>query len=82
MFESALPNCLITFQRKRGARGYFCFSRFGERSGDKVIDEISLNPATFKERTDREIISTLVHEMAHQWQFHFGKPGRPPIYGA
>ena len=76
LFDSALPDCLVTLQRKRGAKGYYCFSRFGERSGEEVVDEISLNPATFLERTDREIISTLVHEMAHQWQFHFGKPGR------
>jgi hypothetical protein len=25
---------------------------------------------------DREIVSTLVHEMVHQWQHHFGKPSR------
>ena len=76
LFEKCLPDCLVTLQRKRGAKGYFCFSRFGERSGDKVIDEISLNPATFLKRTDREIVSTLVHEQVHQWQYHFGKPGR------
>ena len=76
LFDGALPDCLVTLQRKRGAKGYFCFSRFGERSGEAVVDEIALNPATFLQRTDREIISTLVHEMAHQWQFHFGKPGR------
>lgn len=26
--------------------------------------------------TDKEILSTLVHEMVHLWQQHFGKPGR------
>ena len=44
--------------------------------GDQLVDEIALNPATFIERTDREIASTVVHEMRHQWQHHFGKPGR------
>jgi len=23
-----------------------------------------------------EVLQTLVHEMVHAWQFHFGKPGR------
>jgi predicted SprT family Zn-dependent metalloprotease len=42
----------------------------------EVVDEIALNPRTFIDRTDREIVSTLVREMVHLWQFHFGKPGR------
>lgn len=40
------------------------------------IDEIALNPDTFVRQTDKEILSTLVHEMVHQWQFVYGKPGR------
>lgn len=28
------------------------------------------------ERTDEEILSTLVHEQAHLWQCHFGTPSR------
>ncbi len=34
------------------------------------------HPGTFKDRTDAEILSTLVHEMVHHWQAHFGNPGR------
>jgi hypothetical protein len=30
----------------------------------------------FRGRTDDEILSTLVHEMAHVWQQEFGHPGR------
>jgi hypothetical protein len=37
-----------------------------------VTDEIALNPATFSARTPEAILSTLVHEMAHLWQHHFG----------
>jgi hypothetical protein len=76
LFGGELPGALFTMQRRRNSRGYFSFSRFGQRRGDQIVDEIALNPKTFLERTDREIISTAVHEMAHQWQFHFGKPGR------
>lgn len=27
-------------------------------------------------RTDRDILSTLLHEMVHHWQYRFGTPGR------
>ena len=76
LFDSELPDVVITMQRQRGARGYFSGKRFGQRHGDDVADEIALNPSTFADRTDREIISTLLHEMAHEWQDHFGNPGR------
>lgn len=35
-----------------------------------------MNPETFAGRTDTEILSTLVHEMTHLQQHHFGKPSR------
>jgi len=38
-----------------------------------VTDEIALNPDTFENRSDTEILSTLVHEMTHLWQSHYGK---------
>jgi hypothetical protein len=76
MFEARLPDALITMQRSHRSRGYFSASRFAHRRGTEIVDEIALNPRTFIGRTDREIISTLVHEMVHLWQHHFGKPGR------
>lgn len=76
LFAGKLPGCLFTMQRRRRSRGFFACERFGHRRGTEVVDEIALNPATFEERTDREIISTVVHEMVHQWQHHHGKPGR------
>ena len=76
LFDNKLPGCLFTMQRSRSCRGFFSASRFGHRRGTEIIDEIALNPRTFSERTDREIISTVVHEMVHQWQHHFGKPAR------
>jgi len=75
LFAGQLPQCLITLQRKRGAAGYFWLSQFKARSGDQQTDEIALNPETFNETTEY-ILSTLVHEMAHLWQAHFGKPSR------
>jgi SprT-like family protein len=75
LFGGSLPDCLITLQRKKGARGYFWGAIFTARLGDGAIDEIAMNPETF-DRTDTEIISTLVHEMCHLWQHHHGKPTR------
>jgi len=74
LFDNALPDCLITMQRKAKTNGYFLRRRFGWRDGSDIVDEIALNPTTFSRRTDEAILSTLVHEMAHCWQCHFGRP--------
>lgn len=77
LFAGQLPHCLITLQRKSNARGYFWASQFTSRSASgQATDEIAMNPETFRGRTDTEILSTLVHEMTHLQQHHFGKPSR------
>src|SRR4051794_6742346 len=63
-------------QRRSRTRGYFSGMRFGTRDGGEITDEIALNPACFRERTTEQILSTLVHEMTHLQQHHFGKPSR------
>lgn len=77
LFGDRLPPCIITMQRKKGANGYFwadTWAKCGEAT-DRV-DEIALNPDTFQYRTVTEVLSTLVHEMVHLKQQHFGKPSR------
>jgi predicted SprT family Zn-dependent metalloprotease len=76
LFEGELPECLITLQRRKSSKGYFGHQKFAHRRGSEIVDEIALNPETFQDRSDREIASTLVHEMTHCWQHHFGKPSR------
>lgn len=76
LFDNTLPRCLITLQRKSKANGFFSGDRFTTWDGTEVTDEIALNPATFRERSVEETLSTLVHEMAHLWQHHFGKAGQ------
>ena len=76
LWGGRLPACLITLQRKARARGYFLGDGFIARVGDAKTDEIALNPDSFASRTDREILSTLVHEMCHLWQHHFGREPR------
>lgn len=75
LFDGTLPHALITFQRRKGSFGYFAGGRFENETG-RQADEIALNPGHFSSRSQKEILGTLVHEMAHQWQRHEGQPGR------
>lgn len=75
LFGGQLPACLITFQRMKRTFGYFSKNRFGHRDG-RVTDEIALNPEYFAVVPLVEILQTLVHEMTHLWQRHFGTPSR------
>ena len=75
LFDSALPGCLITLQRTSRSYGYFHHQRFANLDG-APCDEIALNPVHFLSRSVEDTLSTLVHEMVHLWQYHFGRPGR------
>jgi predicted SprT family Zn-dependent metalloprotease len=75
LFGNVLPSCLITLQREKQTFGYFSRNRFANHDG-QFVDEIALNPAYFAVVPLVETMQTLVHEMAHLWQHHFGKPGR------
>lgn len=46
LFDSQLPDCLITLQREKKTYGYFSPERFVSLNGDKT-DEIAMNPAYF-----------------------------------
>jgi predicted SprT family Zn-dependent metalloprotease len=76
LFGGELPPCLVTFQRRANAFGYFAHDRFENRADRSTTDEIALNIKHFNTRQPGEILSTLVHEMVHLKQQHFGKPGR------
>lgn len=75
LFGEQLAQCLITFQRQKRTFGYFSKNRFGHRDNRKT-DEIAMNPEYFAVVPMIEVLQTLVHEMTHLWQYHFGKPGR------
>lgn len=75
LFGGELPPCLITFQRQKRTFGYFSKGRFGHRDTRKA-DEIALNPEYFVVVPMIEVLQTLVHEMTHLWQAHFGTPSR------
>lgn len=73
LFGGQLQPCLLNFSRHRGSRGFFTANRW--RKGEEMIHEISLNPDLLRRPPDQSL-STLVHEMAHQWEQDFGTPPR------
>lgn len=75
LFDGKLPHCLITLQREKRTVGYFSAARFASLEGT-TTDEIAINPSYFAVVPLVETMQTLVHEMAHLWQQHFGQPGR------
>jgi len=74
LFGGILPHVLVTLQRHAKALGYFSAERFTSRTEKAAVHELALNPDTFSGRSDENILSTLVHEMARVWQQTFGKP--------
>jgi predicted SprT family Zn-dependent metalloprotease len=63
-------------QRRSSAYGYFSGGRFETRDHTHITDELALNPSHFRGRTPEQTLSTLVHEMTHLEQHHFGTPTR------
>lgn len=72
LFNSQLPDCLITMQRKANTMGYFSANRWSDEYGI-TTHEIALNPTFFATRPLIEVFQTIVHEQCHLWQFEFGK---------
>lgn len=75
LFDRKLGKCVINLRPAGVNKGFFIKNSFKEK-GRKPRDEIVLNPDIFAGETDIEILSTLVHEMAHKWQHDCGKPGK------
>ena len=74
LFNSELPQCLITLQRVTNCLGYFSSKKFVADAG--ATDEIAMNPEFFTGNPIIQTLQTLVHEMVHLWQYHFGTPSR------
>jgi SprT-like family len=76
LFDAALPDVFITYQRKAHSFGYFSPDRFSGRIGKRGKHELALNPDGFIGQTDEQVCQTLVHEMVHVWQHAFGAPSK------
>jgi SprT-like family len=74
LFGGRLPDVFITYQRKSHSAGYFAADRFSGRVASLGRHELALNPDHFIDRTDKQIVSTLAHEMHHVAQHTYGKP--------
>ncbi|MEW8505061.1 MAG: SprT-like domain-containing protein [Candidatus Thiodiazotropha sp.] len=75
LFNGRLPDCLLTVQREKNVMGYFSANRWTDPGG-RIVHEIAVNPAYFVRHNLMEVMQTIVHEMAHNWQHCFGKPSR------
>lgn len=80
LFEGALSPVLITLTRKGQFYGYYHENQFVEARGKRKVHEISLNTAYFGISSPMCVLSTLVHEMVHQWQHDFGKVGKSTVH--
>lgn len=76
LFDGQLPPCLMTLQRTGTAFGYFSPQRFLSAKNGAATDEIAINPAYVANYPPIEVMQTVVHEMCHMWQDHFGKPSK------
>lgn len=75
LFGDQLPNCIITYTRKKNVFGYFSPDRFQRVSGS-LWAELALNPTYLALREDSDSLSTLVHEQVHVWRHYKGPTNR------
>lgn len=80
LFDGTLPQCLITLKVQANSKGFFSPDQFSGRKLDEKVHEIALNPDSFANSTDEQILSNLVHEMAHLWNHCSEIPTRPSYH--
>lgn len=71
--EMVFP-CIITLQRKNRSYGFACRKRFKNRASGQELHELAMNPEYFAVVPLIEILQTLVHEMAHLWEYDHREP--------
>lgn len=69
LFGSELPPVMLRLGHKPGSYGYFQPNKWMNAEGQH-LDVINLDSQTAADRPLLELLSTLVHEMAHAWVFH------------
>ena len=87
LFDNSLPEVVITTQRHGTSTfGFFATDSYKARKFDPekegslppefTVHEIAMMPDMMDDRSDEEVLSTLVHEMCHLWQHEHGTPSR------
>ena len=74
LFEDRLPGVLLSFSRHATRGGFYAHDRW--HKGERTTGEIALNPKALSRMTPERLMSVLVHEMCHLWQYAEGTPGR------
>lgn len=69
LFDGALPPVMLQLANKPGSLGYFQPNKWKNSEG-VLLDVISLDSKSAATRPLPELLSTLVHEMAHSYVFH------------
>ena len=75
LFDGRQQNCMITLRNHGNSLGYHAEDRFATVAGEK-FPEIAINPRFLLSRSLPDNLSTVVHEMAHEFQRVAGKPSR------
>lgn len=75
LFESALPEHVVTLQRSLRTDGNFLTERWRDPSG-RMLHEIALNPQCFAGMHLLGLMTTLVRQQGHLWQYAHGTPSR------
>lgn len=75
LWDGLVPPCMIVYTRKKHCLGYFSPDRFRRLDGIEV-PELALHSGHLALRSDRDSLSTLVHEMAHVWRHYLGPLNR------
>ena len=71
-FDGKLPTCFLQIDRERIS----CLGHYRPgKNGVGAEHEINLNSRHLNGRLKFEVLGTLLHEMAHEWEALFGKPG-------
>lgn len=76
LFGNTLPEVVITLRGTRTGYGYHLARNFADRVNPaSTIDELAMN-ATYFDRSDMDVLSTLAHEMTHIEQEAYGHPSQ------
>ena len=68
-FDNKLTSCVITLGKKSKAYGVYMPNRWVDKYESlNKLPEIKLVSNTFKDRSTKEILSTLLHEQVHHWR--------------
>lgn len=76
LFDGKLSAPLFVLESSVRFAGYFSKDKYVSADGTRKTHQIALNPAAFHESSIKDNLSTILHEMCHQYQSEYGKEPR------